>query len=258
MNAPPFGLSPMVFSYGVVILWLTVVPTIAYFVSKSRRKRMRDIAAATPQPAAAAPQAPVYPYTRPPEQPWADLIGFWQFKSAGRWIGVIIGVVFGVGVFGLPLEMAAPIGAACLVVIMYSLMRPTRSAQTCTVAPNLAITMGRGGRELSLDLRNYRYVRTRTSQARYGNNFPSMVIFDRDRAPGFGAMVSSIFFPRVDDGRIVVFHNRWYNAQANIISPNRIDDFFIDICRRAGYEPHFRKTWLTTGRPAWDAGANYS
>jgi hypothetical protein len=236
------------------VLWLTVVPAISYFVVRSRRKRMRNIAAAAPRQAAAPPQAPVYPYTRPPEQPWADLVGFWQFKSAGRWIGVIIGVVFGLGVFGLPLTVGVPLGAVCLLVITLSLLRPTRAAQTCTVAPNLAVTLGRGGREIPLDLSNYRYIRTHTSQARDSDNFPGMLIFDRDTPPGFGTMVSSLLFPRFDDARIVLFHNRWYNAQANIISPIQIDDFFLDMCRRAGYEPHMRKTWLTTGRLAWDAG----
>jgi hypothetical protein len=219
---------------------------------------MMNIAAAEPQQAAVPPQAPVYPHTAPPEQPWADLIGFWQFKSAARWIGAVIGVVFGLGAFGLPLQTALPLGAVCLLLITLSLLRPTRAAQTCTVAPNLAVTLGRGGRDIPLDLNNYRYLRTHTSQVRYGSNFPSMVIFDRDTAPGFGAMVSSVLFPRVDDARIVLFHNRWYNAQANIISPIQIDDFFIDMCRRAGYQPNFRKTWFTRGRLAWDAGPNYS
>ncbi len=258
MNAPPFGLQPQVFSILVVVLWLTVVPTIAYFVSRSRRNRMRNIAAAQPQQAAAPAQAPVYPYTRPPEQPWEDLVGFWQFKSAARWIGVIIGVVFALGTLQLPFPMNIVYTVPPALIALLSLLRPTRAAQTCTVAPTLAVTLGRGGREIPLDLNNYRYIRTHTSQVRYGDNYPSMVIFDRDTPPGFGTMVSSVLFPRVDDGRIVLFHSRWYNAQANIISPNRIDDFFLDMCRRAGYEPRMTKTWFTRGRPAWSAGPNWS
>jgi hypothetical protein len=85
-----------------------------------------------------------------------------------------------------------------------------------------------------------------------------MVVFDRDSPPGFGALVSSILFPRVDERRIVLFHNRWYDAQANIISPNRIDDFFLDMCKRAGYELRMRKTWFARGRLAWSAGPNWS
>ena len=118
------------------------------------------------------------------------------------------------------------------------------------------MALGRDGREIPLDLTNYRYIRTHTSQVRYGGNSPSMVVFDRDTPPGFGALVSSVLFPRFDDGRIVLFHNRWYNAQATIIAPSRIDDFFLDMCRRARYEPHMRKTWLSSGRLAWSAGPN--
>ena len=48
------------------------------------------------------------------------------------------------------------------------------------------------------------------------------------------------------------------HAKASIISPNRIDDYFLDMCKRAGYEPHMRKTWFTRGRLAWSAGPNWS
>jgi len=34
---------------------------------------------------------------------------------------------------------------------------------------------------------------------------------------GFGTIVSSMLLPRVDDGRVVLLHNRWYNAEANVI-----------------------------------------
>jgi hypothetical protein len=112
-----------------------------------------------------------------------------------------------------------------------SLSRPRRAAQRCTVDRNLFVTLSRGGREIPL--------------------------FDRDKFPGMGTLMSSMLFPRFDDGRIVLIHNRWWSAQGSIISPNRIDDFFLDICRRAGHEPHFRRTWLTTGRPGWDVRSLY-
>jgi len=40
-----------------------------------------------------------------------------------------------------------------------------------------------------------------------------------------------------------------------MIGANRLDDFFLDTCRRAGFEPHFNETWVTTGRPGWNARA---
>jgi hypothetical protein len=205
VNAPPFGLPPIVFSIIMVVSWLTLGPLVAWFFMRKRNKRIMSTAAQFSEPVA-PPSPPVYPYLAPPEQPWADLVGFWQFKSAARWIGVVIGVA---------------------------------AARFRWTSTTIAI-------------------RTHTSQVRYGDNFPTMVVFDRDSPPGFGALVSSILFPRVDERRIVLFHNRWYDAQANIISPNRIDDFFLDMCKRAGYELRMRKTWFTRGRLAWSAGPNWS
>jgi hypothetical protein len=140
--------------------------------------------------------------------------------------------------------------------IVYSLWRPTRAAQQCSVDRNLFITLGRGGREIPLDFRQYRYVRMHVSQSRYGRDFPSMMVFDSDSPPGMGTLLSSMLFPRFDEGRIVLFHSRWTTAEGAMIGINRIDDFFIDTYRRAEYEPHFRRTWFTIGRPGWDARAD--
>jgi hypothetical protein len=90
VNAPPFGLPPIVFSIIMVVSWLTLGPLVAWFFMRKRNKRIMSTAAQFSQPV--APSPPVYPYLTPPEQPWADLVGFWQFKSAARWIGVVIGV----------------------------------------------------------------------------------------------------------------------------------------------------------------------
>ena len=179
MNALPFGLPPIVFSIIMVVSWLTLGPLVAWFFMRKRNKRIMSTAAQFSQPAA-APSQPVYPYLAPPEQPYADLVGLWQFKSAARWIGVVIGVVFAIGTLQFPFPMNILYTVPPALIALLSLQRPTRAAQTCTVAPNLAVTLGRGGREIPLDLNNYRYIRTHTSQVRYGDNFPSMVIFDRD------------------------------------------------------------------------------
>jgi hypothetical protein len=245
-----------VFSIIMVVSWLTLGPLVAWLFMRKRNRRM-NTAAAFNAPAA-APAPPVYPYLATPEQPWADLVGLWQFKSAARWVGVVIGVVFAIGTLQFPFPMNILYSVPPALIAFLSVLRPSRAAQTCTVAPNLAVTLGRGDREFPLDLDNYRYIRTHTSQVRYGDNFPSMVVFDRDSPPGFGTLMSSMLFPRADDGRIVLFHSRWYDAKANIISPHRIDDFFLDMCRRAGYEPRMRKTWFTRGRLAWSAGPNWS
>ncbi len=249
MTHPPFGLSPQVFSIVMVAGWLILGPLVAGLFMRNKRKRLLNAGSPSQQ---AEPLAPVYPSLTPPEQPYADLLGLWHYKSAARWIGVICGVVVGIGVIQLPLLTAAPLGATCLLVIVLSLWRPTLAAQQCNIDRNLAVTLGRGGREIPLDLNHYRYVRMHVSSPRYGQNFPSMVVFNRDSRPGFGALLGSMLFPRVDDGRIVMFYSRWSNADGAVMPPNRLDDFFLDACRRSGYEPYFRRTWFTTGRAGWE------
>jgi hypothetical protein len=261
MNNGPFGLPPMVFSIGVLTVWLGGGLVVGLMMS--RRKSYRQMLAAT----AASYQA----QQQPGAPPFMDLVGVWHFKSAARWLGVTCGVVLGFGAISIPFALitqpalfdsgdisgeilgAVVSGAVGLSLISYSLWRPTRAAQQCTVERNLFITLSRGGRDLPLDFRQYRYVRMHVSQTRFGSSFPSMMVFDRDSPPGMGTLLSSMLFPRCDEGRMVLFHSRWTTEAGVMIGVSRLDDFFIDTCTRAGCEPHFRRTWFTCGRPGWDA-----
>ena len=131
MNAPPFGLPPIVFSIIMVVSWLTLGPLVAWFFMRKRNKRIMSTAAQFSQPVA-PPSPPVYPYLAPPEQPWADLVGLWQFTSAARWIGVVIGVVFAIGTlqFSFPMNILYTVPPALIALL--SVLRPSRAAQTCT------------------------------------------------------------------------------------------------------------------------------
>jgi hypothetical protein len=186
-------------------------------------------------------------------QAYTELVGQWHFKSITRWLGFI--PVFFVAVAGLelPLVSAAPIMAVGLLLFVYSFWRPTLAVQQCNVHPNLSITVGRDGREIPLDLHHYRYARMHPVTNRHSRT-PSVLVLDRDSPPGFGTLLSSMLFPRVDDRRIVLFYNRWWNGDA-LILPGQLDDFIRDTCRRAGYEPQFRKTRLggAAGDP-WEIG----
>jgi hypothetical protein len=217
MNHGPFGLSPQVFSIGVLVVWLGGGTLVG--VLMSRRKSYRRVLAATAESYRAQ--------QLPGAQPWGDLVGVWHFKSAARWAGVICGVVLGFGAISIPFSMVAQpalfegedksesfltavaSGAVGLFLIVYFLWRPTRAAQQCSVDRNLFITLGRGGREIPLDFRQYRYVRMHVSQSRFGSTNPSMLVFDRDSPPGIGTLLSSMLFPRFDEGRIVLFHMSW-------------------------------------------------
>jgi hypothetical protein len=263
MNNGPFGLPPKVFSFGVLIVWLMVIPALSMVLTRNKRRRMRTAGAAR-----------LRAQQLPGAQPFSDLVGLWHFKSAGRWPGVICGVVLGFGVISVPLSkfMLPPAvyasadkkellltalisGAIGIPLIAYSLWRPTRAVQHCSLDPNCFLTFGRHGLGYPLDLRHYRYARTHISRGRYGSAWPSMLVLDRDSPPGIGTLLSSMLFPRVDERRIVLFHNRWWTDAGALIGPNELDDFFIYTCMRAGYPPRFRQRWFSSGRPAWDARA---
>src|SRR5262245_9102245 len=92
MNNGPFGLPPMVFSIGLGVVWLVFIPLLSLVVTRNKRRRMRTAGAARLQ----AQQLPG-------AQPYSDLVGLWHFKSAGRWVGVVCGVVLGFGVISVPL-----------------------------------------------------------------------------------------------------------------------------------------------------------
>src|SRR5207245_2299380 len=103
---------------------------------------------------------------------------------------------------------------------------------------------------IPLDLNHYRYVRMHVTTERFGGNRASMLVIQRDRRPGVGALVSSILFPRVDNGRIVLFYYNWSTADGAFIPYTVLDDFFRDVCRRAGHEPRvMKKFWILGEQP---------
>lgn len=253
MTSGPFRLQPQVFSILFLVLFLGGGTLLSFLMS--RRKRFTVAAGQSRQQPGAG--QPTYPALSPPTQPYADLVGLWHFKSAASWIGVVIGVVFGIGAFQLPLQAGIPLMAAVLLLIFLSLARPTRAVRQCNVEPNLAITFIRGSRVIPLDFNHYRYVRMHVSNPRYGSNFPSMLVFSRDSRPGAVVLFNSMLWPRVDDGRIVFLYSKWFNADGAMIPITLLDDFFRDICRRAGHEPHMRKAEWSIGPGGWEVRPDY-
>jgi hypothetical protein len=259
MTHPPFGLSSQAFGIGIVVVWLTVIPTLSMVIGRKKRKRMLAATAASYQA-----------QSLPGAVPFGDLIGDSQFRSAARLLGIIVGVVLGLGAIDIPFSMltmqadladsadrsmdiveAISSGVIGLTVISYAVWRPTRAAQLCHVDRNLAVTLSRGGRDIPVDLRHYRFVRMHVGRARYGMTKPSMLVLDLDSPPGIFTLLSSMMVPRFDEERIVLFYNSWTTAEGAMIRANRMDDFFIDTCRRAGWAPRVRRG---PGRASWDAG----
>ena len=248
MDAPPFGLSPQAFSIIMVAGWLILGPLVASFFMRKRTRRILTAGAA----AQAMQEAPaVYPSLTPPN--YRHLVGVWQYKSATRWIGIVLGAFTVLTAFQFPTAIAAPTVAVGLLLIGYPFWRAKRPAQQCSVDPSLRVVLSRGGRDIPLDLNHYRYVRMHVSSSRSGRSYPSMMVFDRDSYPGFLTLFSSTLFPRFDDARMVLFHNRWWTADGGLVPPGLVDDFFRDVCRRSGVEPAQRKTLSNMGsNPPWE------
>ena len=185
MDAPPFGLSPQAFSIIMVAGWLILGPLVASFFMRKRTRRILTSAAAAQQ----MQEAPaVYPSLTPPN--YRHLVGVWQYKSATRWIGIVLGVFIGLTALQFPTAVAAPTLAFGLLLIGYPFWRTKRPAQQCSVDPSLRVVFSRGGRDIPLDLNHYRYVRMHVTSSRSGYSFPSMMVFDRDSAPGFFTLFS--------------------------------------------------------------------
>jgi hypothetical protein len=239
MNHGPFGLSPQVLSIGFLVVFLGGGTLLSLLLSRKKR------AVVMPAPS--------------PHQPYVDLVGLWYFKSAARLLGVICGVVLGISLVAgiatmqLSLPIVAVLIAPVVLVIVLAVVRPLFAVQHCSVDQNLAITFIRGGREIPLDLNHYRYVRMHVSAPRYGRTIPSMLVFSRDTKPGYGTLLSSMLFPRVDEGRIVLLYSNWRTAEDDALIPvPLLDDFFRDACGRAGHEPRFRKMIFEYGPQPWE------
>ena len=268
----PFGLTPQVL--GVIFLVVVLGGGTVLSLLMSRRKTLR-VVSTRQQAGQFAP--PGYPGVPQQTQPYGDLVGQWNFKPSARWIGVWIGVIVGFGAISFPISIvtlpaevlgkggvgealsaAIASGAAGLLLAGYSIWRPSRAVQHCTVDQRLAITVARGGRQIPLDLNHYRYARMHISVA-YARGalrqvaFPSMLVFSRDTRIGVGTLLSSMLFPRVDDSRIVLFYNKWSTADGAFIPYPVLDEFFRDACRRAGHEPQPLHMPAVIGRyPPWE------
>jgi hypothetical protein len=243
MNDVPFGLPPIVFSIIMVVGWLTIAPLVAWFFMRKRRYVGYGAPA---QPAA----PPVYPAMAGPGPQYPELVGTWRFKSALRWLPVWFGVVAGMIIVQLPLMTALAAGAVVLLVIGFFVWRPTLAVQHLTVDNRLAITLSRGGRDISFDLNHFRYVRMQSMTSR-GYSYPSMLVLSRDSRPGVVALLGSRLFPRVDDQRVVFYYNRWWTAEGALIPPTIVDELIRDVCARAGHPPQPR------GRGSWEVAQQW-
>jgi hypothetical protein len=193
-----------------------------------------------------------------PQDPMSSgLVGYLHFKSATRWLVVWCGFVLvmiatQMGVLGLPFSGVG------LAIMLVGYLRPKGAVQTCYVDENGAITLIRGDVAIPFDLNHFQYIRMYTAKSRYSSRYQSMLVLYQDTEPTGSTWLSSVFLPRVDGDRVVLFYNRWRDANNAIIAPSMMDDLFYQACVRAGRPPEARGGGLFFGSPGWDLRPQWS
>ncbi|WP_152531253.1 hypothetical protein [Mycobacterium sp. UM_CSW] len=177
--------------------------------------------------------------------------GLWHYKPmVGAWLGVVSPcVVLALVTVQLPLPLAVTATPAVLLVAALGFPRPRGAIQSCYVDHNGSITLIRGDGAIPFDLNHFRCVRMYSSQSRT-MTYPSMLVLYRNPRPGVWAWLSSVLLPRVDDERVVVFFNRWWDADGYFVGPHDVAALFYQACARAGRTPTERRS--PSGNRGWE------
>jgi hypothetical protein len=218
------------------VLFLTVFFTGGVLISlhPSIRNRYRT------RPAETAQQIG-FREVRGPTGPGAvstTIVGLLHYKPmVGAWIGVVSWCLFlALGMVQMPLPIALLGTPAVLFIAVLAYRRPRGAVQRCDVHPNGAITLTRGDVSIALDLNNFRYVRMHNANTKY-TTYPSMLALYRDTRPSRGTHLGGMLWPRVTEERVVLFFNRWWDADGYLIGPRDMAGVFYQACARAGRTP---------------------
>jgi hypothetical protein len=78
-----------------------------------------------------------------------------------------------------------------------------------------------------------------------------MLVLYRDMRPSLGMRIGSVLQPRVTDERVVLFFNRWWDADGYFVAPSDLAAVFYQACARAGRTPS-RIPGGLFGDPGWE------
>lgn len=136
-----------------------------------------------------------------------------------------------------PLRLHAT--AVLMQIVFMAYLRPRRAVQSCYVDQNGAIILIRRDITIPFDVNHFRYVRMYNSEWRdtESSSTPSMLVMYRDTPPSPWTWLSSILVPRVDGERVVLFFNRWWDADGYFVGPRDMAALFFQACERAGRRP---------------------
>ena len=185
----------------------------------------------------------------------SGLVGYLHFRSATKWLVVWCGFVLTAAVSQYPLQLL-PLLLLGVAIMVFGYLRPRGAVQTCYVDVNGTVTLIRGDAAIPFDLNHFQYVRMYMSSGR-GGHHASMLVLYRDTEPTGLTWLSSIFLPRLDADRVVLFYNRWRDDDGAIIAPSMMDDLFFQACIRAGRPPQ-TIGWRLFGSYGWEVRPPWS
>jgi hypothetical protein len=136
----------------------------------------------------------------------------------------------------MPLPIAITTTPVLVLLAVFSYLRPRGAVRGCYVDPNGGITLTHGKVSVPFDLNHYRYVRMHNSGGTR-TVMPGMLVLYRNTPPSAWTWLSSILSPRVTDERVVLFFNRWWDADGYYIGPRDMAALFYQACVRAGHTP---------------------
>lgn len=202
-----------------------------------------------------------------------DVVGPVRFKARKTAVGVLslIELMYAVPFFLLVITAAAtgypvPHGdyekfratmvlplSLLAVAYLHAQVRQRLAVQRGVVDRDGTITLIRYGRERPFDLAAYPYVRLKRfvwgAPRRVVRHVPGMLIMRRDSPVTFWNALSTHFFPRFNDERVIVFFQSWWTADGGWIAPDAMGEVFRQACIRAGRRPVFDTEF---GRSDWE------
>jgi hypothetical protein len=172
-------------------------------------------------------------------------------------VGAFPVVLMSLGMAGLPRQQAVlgitPLVSAYLAVAVFAYLRVSRPVQSCYFDERGAVSLIRRDVTIPFDLNHYRYVRMYTSSPGESTTaYPNMLLLSRDTPPSFVTWLSSRLFPVVAEDRVILFFNRWRDADGRYISPDELSARFYRACARAGHPPS--KTRGFFANRGWEVG----
>jgi hypothetical protein len=173
-----------------------------------------------------------------PDVMFTQVAGLLHYKPMmGAWYGVVSVCVFlAMVTTQMPLPISVTTMPVWVLLAVLAYLRPRRAVRSCYVDANGGIRLTRGQVNVPFDLNHYRYVRMHNSGATRAT-IPSMLVLYRDTQPSTWTWLSSILSPRVTDERVVLFFNRWWDADGYWVGPRDMAALFYQACVRAGHTP---------------------